>query len=143
MWPISTRMTSGLARPAIALFCSALGVATSAPAAPQPRTTHVQAVVLPLAPKIDGKLDPVWHSASCIDSFEGLGGEKLTQKTEAYVGYRDEAIYIAFVCHESRMEDIIAAARQRDSVIYGDDCVEIFINPDRNLKTYFQFQINS
>ncbi len=104
---------------------------------------RVRAITLEQAPQIDGKLEPVWKSASRITSFERLGGGKLTQNTEVYVGFHQLSLYLAFVCHENRMDDIVAAARDRDSIIYGDDCVEVFINPDADFNTYFQFQINS
>lgn len=111
--------------------------------APAPRAKRIQAVRLPQAPRIDGRLENLWQSAARTVEFEGLGGMKLTQGTEAYVGHSQGALYVAFMCRESRMSQIIAAARERDAVIYGDDCVEVFIDANNDLKTYYQFQISS
>ena len=86
--PLRRQAMPGALQLVLPLLCAALAPSAPALAAPPPRTTRVQAVALPLSPKIDGQLDPVWRSASCIDSFEGLGGKKLTQKLyKRYTGY--------------------------------------------------------
>ena len=107
------------------------------------KTKRLQVKILDKAPEIDGKLESIWKTATPLGSFKAWKTRKLKQRTVGFIGYFDGSLYIAFVCRENKMNALISAAKKNDSVIYGDDCVEVFIDSNNDLKTYYQFQVNS
>jgi hypothetical protein len=51
---------------------------------------------------------------------------------------------VQFDCEEPFMSDVIAQNRKQDDKdIWMDNCVEIFLNPSNDLKTYYQILVNS
>ena len=104
----------------------------------------LKAVKTSQPPQIDGKLtDPCWQEAAQADKFTLLPGGAPQAQTTAYLLYDDAAIYIAMKCQEPQMDAIKARATQRDQGVVGDDCVEIFIQPDETVLTYYHFGLNS
>jgi len=98
------------------------------------------------APKIDGVLDdPCWRIASRIEPFFLLnGGGKLPPaSTVAYICQDDEKLYIAFRCSEPNPEKIVAKHKQHDAPIHSDDCVEVFLAPERLSEKYFHLTVNA
>jgi len=95
-------------------------------------------------PRIDGRLDdPCWQSATRIGPFVVLESDAPpTQDTRAWAAYDERALYIAFECLEDRMSDLKAQHTERDSNVYDDDCVEIFLDPERD-QHYFHFALNA
>ncbi len=85
------------------------------------------------SPVIDGSLDDsTWGDAFSDELMLNRGRGKISQFTKIFVGWNKENLYIAFHCLESNMERIIAQKRERDSKVYRDDCVEIFLDPGRD-----------
>ncbi len=107
------------------------------------KTKRLQIKALDKAPEINGELGDAWKAATPFSDFKHYQGKKLTQKTDGFIGYFEGALYMAFICWENKMDSVIAAAKKNDSVIYGDDCIEIFMDTNNDLKTYYQFQVNS
>ncbi len=94
-------------------------------------------------PAIDGKLnDPVWREAARARLACAPPGQKITQPAWAYVAYDDENLFIAFRCNESRMDQIVAERRERDSDVWLDDCVEVFLMPRPETGAYFHLVVN-
>jgi len=95
------------------------------------------------APEIDGKLDDAcWKDAACAGPFIVLGGKRLAaEQTSVFVTYSDRALYLAFVCLESRTEGVVARHTERDSAVWADDCVEVFIQPP-GAKSYHHIAVN-
>ena len=60
-------------------------------------------------------------------------------------GQRGTSLFVAVRGYEPTTDNLTAAATQRDDRnIHRDDCVELFIDPDRgSLKTYYHLIINS
>ena len=97
-----------------------------------------------VAPRIDGALDDVaWREASSMGEFAGLEGGAVSQRTAAFVRYDASHLFVAFRCFESRMAGISGRAQDRDGDIWSDDCVEVFIDTNRDRKTYCQIEINA
>ena len=98
-------------------------------------------------PLIDGKLnDKCWQTVSPEADFIYYRGKKegskAKEQSEFKVAYDKDNLYLAIVCHESRMKNISAVKTSRDSNVYEDDCVEIFLLPIDEIN-YFHIIINS
>jgi hypothetical protein len=107
-------------------------------------------IVIPktsLKPVIDGNLtDAVWQNSKELELYNSAAG-KLINKTEAYVAYDDQNLYLAFKCYESQMDKMAKTwnhVEERDNGIWEDDCVELFIDPIASkTDSVYQFIINS
>ena len=96
-------------------------------------------------PRIDGRLDDSgWQTATRTGPFVLMGtAEAPTQETRAWAAYDNRALYVAFECIEARMADIIAQRTVRDSDVWEDDCVEVFLAPRRDQGRYLHFVVNA
>ena len=83
-------------------------------------------------PNLDGIVSPSeWQGAYRTNLVE-LSGKKPREATCCFMGCDEKNLYLAFICSESapgKMRRIHTHIEERDSAIYNDDCVEIFINP--------------
>ena len=89
---------------------------------------------------IDGNLaKPEWLSLEGMDLAENLTGEKPWQATMAKMAWNRDFLYIAF-----QGEDDVQRASYRgfNDPLYEEDVVEIFIDDDRDLKTYLEIEVN-
>lgn len=81
-------------------------------------------------PVIDGNLDEdVWKSAALFDDFiqTGPGNNVAPSKpTEAFMGYDEKHLYIAFKCYDER-DKIRATVANRDGV-FGEDNVRVWLD---------------
>ncbi len=75
-------------------------------------------------PKIDGLLDDAcWTESTKITGFykfEPVDGEPASEKTEAFLAYDRENLYVAFRCYESEQEKLRAYVSKRDTLIWED-----------------------
>ena len=72
------------------------------------------AVALAQAPNLDGDVrgDPAWRGLVPFSDFKQLqpdNGEPASQRTEAYIGYTDDALYLAVVCYEDDIDKIVVS----------------------------------
>lgn len=92
------------------------------------------------APAIDGNLDDeAWQKAATwtdIYPFNNTAAEG--PKTTWRVTWDDQYLYFAFDCDDV---DVVAPERKRDEAVYSDDCVEMFILPDFQFRTYWEIVI--
>ena len=90
------------------------------------------AVVIPKAakaPVVDGKLDDeCWQQAPPLP-FRLLDGslDKPKWATWAKLAATDDTLYVAFHCDEPEPDKIVSQKRDRDSSIWEDDSVELFL----------------
>lgn len=68
-------------------------------------------------------------------------GEPATQKTDAYLGYDDEKLYIVFVCFDSEPERVRARMTRRENA-FGDDFVEATLDTFQDRRRGFVFWSN-
>ncbi|MFA6715353.1 MAG: LamG-like jellyroll fold domain-containing protein [Victivallales bacterium] len=98
------------------------------------------------APRLDGLLnDPCWQKAQKMKNFFIAGSMPpafAEEKTEVRACYDKKNLYLGIVCRESSPAKIKAEVKERDSTIWLDDCVEIFIGK-KPLKSYYHFFANS
>ena len=92
---------------------------------------------------IDGRLDePSWAAAESVSAFVFPWWEEGAQEpTEARVLWDVKNLYVSYTVTDT---NIRAKHSQRDSRVFEDDCVEIFIAPDpENVENYFNFEMNA
>lgn len=101
-------------------------------------TAAAHAVATP--PTIDGTLSPgEWDQAARLTNFTVHDGDgQAADQTEVYVTWDRQRLYIGFRCAQPGGH-LQAAARARDGEVWGDDAVEIFLQPDPQSATYYQF----
>jgi len=95
-------------------------------------------------PVIDGLLnDACWKQAATTGEFKTIKGEKSRLKTSARLGCDAGYLYVAVECKEPQMDSITALCRTRDGNVFEDDCIEIFLDPDRSDRKYYQVVFNT
>jgi len=104
-------------------------------------------------PEIDGRLvDACWEEAAVADDFVLFGGRGYaTAKTEARVLWDANNLYIGMRCFDANPALLKTTAVERDGLVCGDDCVEIFLIPPNNSvlarfpasSRYFHLAVNS
>ncbi|MCD6505593.1 carbohydrate binding family 9 domain-containing protein [Candidatus Poribacteria bacterium] len=95
------------------------------------RNRRIQAVKTDQPPVIDGKLDDLcWKKAPLAHPFiDSYTSKVAPDQTEAYVLYDEKALYVAFKCFDSQPDQIKATETKRDGNPWGDDFVEVAIDP--------------
>jgi hypothetical protein len=91
---------------------------------------------------IDGRLNEVaWKSADPVGEFQfPWWKEGKKEGTAAKMLWDDNYLYVSFVCED---EHIWAEHEERDSPVYRDDCVEVFISPNPDsLNQYYNVEMN-
>lgn len=97
-------------------------------------------------PVIDGTIDDaVWATAAVIDDFvvsEPNEGEEPAEKTQIFVLYDEDALYIAMRAWDRHANGIVAQVlRQGESIITDDDVV-IILDPFNNQRSGYLFAVN-
>jgi hypothetical protein len=115
----------------VGLFLCFLAAGSSIAAEKDFRCRSIEAVRASLPPKIDGILDdPCWEKAPVAKPFiDSYTSKPAQDQTEAYVLYDEKALYVAFKCFDSRPDQIVARETKRDGNPWGDDFVEVAVDP--------------
>jgi hypothetical protein len=96
-------------------------------------------------PMIDGTIEDLWHQSLKIDSFQQIEPTILaapTVKTEVYVLYDQENIYIAMKMYQRRNTVRASRGRKDSDVSLEGDYVTVSVDPLFNGNTAFYFTIN-
>jgi len=95
-------------------------------------------------PAIDGRLDEAsWKKADWTESFvdiEGPARPKPRFRTRVKMLWDDAYFYVAAELEEP---NVWATYRERDSVIFEENCFEVFIDPDGDTHNYYELEINA
>ena len=96
-------------------------------------------------PALDGALDdPCWKTAGRIDDFAPHTRMPGTSVATTVLACADrDALYFGFDCTEPRTTDLKATAAERDGRLWEDDSVELFLDTNLDLRTYYQIIVNS
>lgn len=94
--------------------------------------------------QVDGNLnDAAWKNAQWHGNFSLYNSSELpTQPTYAAVRHDRKNLYFGFKCYDARIAELEAIATQRDSDIFSDNCVEIFLQPGSG-QPYWHFAANA
>lgn len=95
-------------------------------------------------PNLDGVLDDAcWAAATAVEDFAPfirVPGSNVGTIVRACAD--EKAIYFAFECIEPTTEGLRAAAEGRDGRVWADDSVELFLDTNRDRRSYYQFIVN-
>lgn len=121
--------------------------ATAAPAFAQsgvPPRFLMQAVRAEAPPLIDGAVtDGEWATAAQgkdFIQFEPTRGEPATLPTTVFVLYDDTHLYVAFEVHDP--DPLMSQMTQRDSQLWNDDSVQIFLDSFHDRRSGYYFMTN-
>ena len=89
---------------------------------------------------IDGDLTkPEWQRADWVQLVDNFSGGSSRQSTQAGLLWNQNFLYAAFLCQD---DYINATLRNFNEKLYEEEVVEIFLDPDRDLKTYLEIEVN-
>ena len=96
-------------------------------------------------PTLDGRLDDIcWERASRTTNFTLPGELTAVAKTvEAFVGYDDENLYMAFRCEEPEPDRLLLRHRQDHPDIWQDDVIEVFLRTGGDRMAIDQLLVNA
>jgi hypothetical protein len=123
----------------------------SAPAQTAPAngngTKTVRAVRVASPPVIDGRLDEaVWGQADVITDFHQIrpgDGTSPSERTEVYLIYSDEALYVGARMYDSDPERIAAPTVRHGQGLGRDDRLVIILDPFNTQRGGYRFETNS
>ena len=96
------------------------------------------------APSVDGILDNAYlEQGVTLEMRDARQGGRLEASTAAYLARDSENLYVIFNCNEPRMSDLRNRKKKRDSNVWEDDCVEIFVDRTRDGKNYAHIAVNA
>jgi len=108
----------------------------------------LRAVKLTTPLQVDGRLDEsVYLEVSPITDFiqvEPLGGAPATEKTDVWVSFDDDFVYVTFRCWETEPDRMVAKEMRRDNnnMPQGDDNVAFVFDTYYDRRNAVLFEIN-
>jgi hypothetical protein len=108
----------------------------------------VRAVRITEPLRIDGALDEALYidvrSISDFIQVEPNPGQAATERTETWVAFDDDYVYVSFKVWDTRMDTLIATEMRRDSTNswQGNDLVSFIFDTFYDRRTSFTFTIN-
>jgi hypothetical protein len=113
-------------------------------AQPQTATFQLDAVVLSDPPEIDGEVrDDEWAGAAQATDFiqmEPRRGEPSAVRTEVWIGYSAEYVYVGFKAWDP--EPPTAQLTQRDANLGSDDLVAVVLDTQNDRRSAYYFATN-
>jgi hypothetical protein len=108
----------------------------------------IRAVRLPEALRIDGRLDEAVYSRTpAISDFhqqEPVEGAAATEKTDAWIFFDDDSLFISFRLWESRPDALVANEMRRDSNnIFQNDHIAFLLDTFRDRRNGIEFAVNA
>jgi len=135
---------SSHAAAALLLLGLVVSARRSAAQTPTPGAFELKAVRVAEPPDIDGVVeDDEWKDAARATGFvqfEPRRGEPASRRTEAFVLYDAEHLYVAFRCWDD--EPLAAQLTQRDADLFSDDSVGLLIDTYHDRQTAYFFVTN-
>lgn len=96
-------------------------------------------------PTLDGKLDDsCWQAAPPANDFRVLKvGEPAVNQTQFRVLWDDQALYLGITAFGDFSAGPTIRRYRRDEGVWGDDSMEIFLDPGRTEGRYFHLGVNA
>ncbi len=128
----------------LSLAAAVAAAQTAGPASPRPQT---EAYALTRAPVLDGDVlgDPAWQNvvpASGFWQIQPAEGRPASQKTEVFVGFTDESLYIGVIAWDDNPAGIIVTDSRRDSALDNTDSFQVVIDGLYDRQNGFVFGTN-
>ncbi len=109
----------------------------SASLAPIRKESTLAAPKIAEAPAIDGKLgDAAWAKAQPLREW-GFADQGLLYQADAWICRDDKNLYLAARCYDDNLKGLVTA--NEGSAIWKNDCIELFIVPDKKPNFYSHF----
>ena len=110
----------------------------------RPSTT---AFPLTSAPTIDGDVmgDNAWAQVAPTSGFSQVRpdeGQAATQRTEVFIGYTEDSLYIGVIAYDTNPEGIIVADSRRDSSLNETDSFQVILDGLLDRQNGFVFGTN-
>ena len=107
----------------------------------------IRAVRVTSPVRIDGVLDDALYNSPPIDGFiqlEPRAGEPATERTDVWLAFDDDNIYVGVRCWDDQMDTLVATEMRRDSTLIwqGNDLVSIIFDPFYDRRNSIAFTIN-
>jgi len=104
----------------------------------------VEAQRLTTLPVLDGEVlgDDAWRGLKPATGFTQTRpneGAPSTQRTEVFVGFDDEALFIGIVCHDIQPDGIVIGDARRDSLLDDVDSFQVLIDAFHDKQNGFIF----
>lgn len=104
----------------------------------------LEAARLSTPPMLDGNVlgDDAWQGLRPAQNFTQVRpyeGQASTQKTEVYVGFDDEALYVGVVCHDDDPTGIVVGDSRRDSNLDDVDSFQVIVDAFNDRQNGFIF----
>ncbi len=89
--------------------------------------------------KVDGRLDELtWQALPRLGAFHNIRGGEVPV-TQSAIAWDDRNLYAVFVCVDS---DPWSDMMQRDSHLWDQEVVEVFLDPDSDSKNYPELEVS-
>ena len=99
------------------------------------------------SPRIDGVLDDaVWSQALLIDDFhqyEPVEYGEPSQKSQVWIFYTDDALYIASFFEEPDMSKVSASIMRQGQGLSSDDIIAVVLDPYLDRRNGYRFEVNA
>jgi len=95
---------------------------------------------------VNGLLDEAaWEAAPLVVDFNlyPTRNGRPAVRTEARALYDDRAFYLSMVCFEPHMDEVTNPNVERDSPVWRDDCIELFLDPGRTYTQMYEFEVGA
>ena len=107
----------------------------------------VHAAKMASEPVLDGRVlgESAWTGLVPVSGFWQVqpdDGEPATQKTEVYVGYSDDALYIGVIAYDEDPDAILVTDSRRDSDLADTDSFQVVLDGLRDGQNGFVFGTN-
>jgi hypothetical protein len=108
----------------------------------------IRAVRAPQPLRIDGSLDEAFYAEfPAISDFrqvEPQYGAPATERTDVWLAFDDDNVYVAFKCFDTQMDRLVATEMRRDSTVMwqGNDIVSFIFDPFFDRRNSIAFTIN-
>lgn len=109
------------------------------PAAMDKNQIRVRKVLMP------PETNESWQKETKITDFRSYSDNgPVSQPTIVTCAYDDENLYVNYLCFDEKMADLkITAPEKGKGVVWSDDCVELFIDPQGHGKDFYQIAVNA
>ena len=98
-------------------------------------------------PTIDGVLDDAaWADAAVVDDFRQINPREFeapSEKTEVYLLYDADAIYIGARMYDRDLEAVTANTLRQGASLRWDDRLKVILDTFNNKRSGFEFEANS
>ncbi len=144
--PVSPRLATCALIATTTALVSAVTQAQITETVPATAQKQVRAVRVATPPVIDGRMDDaVWQQAEPITDFHQIRPGNQTEpseRTEVYVVYDDDAMYIAARMYDSEPDLIAAPVIRHGQGMGSDDRLVVILDPFNTQRTGYRFETN-